>query len=80
MVGAGTVEFEMADATGGKAARYAIEDSHGRVTATRTQVVRGIALKTEPLSVEDWIQEVGAAIAGEVDRNKAARDALRDLL
>jgi hypothetical protein len=76
------IEVEFAGADSGKASRFAIEDAGGRgsLTATRVQVVRNIALKTEPLSVEDWIEAISAAIAAEAERNKSARNSLRDLL
>ncbi len=62
--------------------RYGIEDAggHGNLSASRTQIVRGIALKTQAVPVEAWIAEVSDAIARRADRHKATRDALRDLL
>jgi hypothetical protein len=35
----------------------------GALTATRCHIVRGIALKTEELSVEIWLQQVSQAVA-----------------
>jgi hypothetical protein len=44
--------------------RHAIEDAgQGRLKAERTHVVRGIALKTEPLGVEEWIERLAAGLA-----------------
>ena len=57
--------------------RYSLEDpGRGPLEAKRTRVVRGIALKTEPMTVPEWVAEFGAAMENEVDRNEAARDAL----
>ena len=52
----------------------------GPLVATKTQIVRGIALKTESLPVEDGIALLGAAIATRAETNKAARNALADFL
>jgi len=69
-------------AEGETVTRYGIEDASGKggLTASRTQVVRGIALKTQTVAVESWIAEVSEAIARRADRHKATRDALHDLL
>jgi hypothetical protein len=76
------IEVEFTGEDNGKASRFTVEDTGGRgsLTATRVQVVRNIALKTDTLPVEDWIEAVSASIAAEAERNKSARNALRDLL
>lgn len=75
------VEFTLPELGGTKATRYALEEDgkHG-VLAQRIQVVRNIALKTETLSVEEWIGLVVVAIGTEAERNKSARDALNRFL
>jgi hypothetical protein len=61
--------------------RFALEDAgRGPLLATRTQVVRDVALKTEPISITEWIQAVSAAIARRADESKATRDSLQQLL
>ncbi|MBC8102356.1 MAG: hypothetical protein H7Z41_07190 [Cytophagales bacterium] len=61
--------------------RFAIEDpGRGPLLATRTQIVRSVALKTETLGVDAWIEAVSGAIARRAVESKAARDALRQLL
>jgi hypothetical protein len=61
--------------------RFALEDpGRGPLVATRTQVVRDVALKTEPVTVNDWIQAVSAAMARRAAESKATRDSLRQLL
>ncbi|MES2462441.1 MAG: hypothetical protein V4671_17810 [Armatimonadota bacterium] len=61
--------------------RFALEDpGRGPLVATRTQVVRDVALKTEAIPVNEWIQAVSAAIARRADESKATRDSLRQLL
>ena len=61
--------------------RFAIEDpGRGPLVATRTQVVRDVALKTESISVQDWIQAVSAAMSHRAEDSKATRDSLQQLL
>jgi hypothetical protein len=57
--------------------RYTLEDpGRGLLQATRTHIVRGIALKTEPIPVQEWLEEMGAALDERVRTNAAAREAL----
>lgn len=57
--------------------RYTIEDpGRGPLVATRTRVVRGIALKTEALSVEQWLGDLGAALDERARTSAQAREAL----
>jgi hypothetical protein len=61
--------------------RYMLEDpGKGNLRATRTRVVRGIALKTEELPVQDWITELGAFLDERARTSQAARDALSRLV
>lgn len=61
--------------------RFALEDAgRGPLLATRTQIVRDVALKTDPIAVNDWILAVSAAIARRADESKATRDSLQQLL
>lgn len=76
------IEVDFRDGRDGQnATRYVIEDSGaGALTALRTQVVRGITLKTETIPTEEWIAGVGAGIARQAALSKAARDAMTRLL
>jgi len=61
--------------------RYTLEDSgHGLLRASRTHIVRGIALKTEEMVMEVWIQELGAALDSQAQTSAAAREALGRLV
>lgn len=61
--------------------RYRLEDSgKGPLVATVTHIVRGIALKTETISVPEWLAEVGAAIDERLRTNMATRNALAEML
>src|SRR5579885_1347462 len=61
--------------------RYSIADErHGRVRAERVNVVRNIALKTEQLSADEWLQSLAADLAGMAQRSERGRMALERLL
>ena len=61
--------------------RYRLEDpGRGPLRTTRVHVVRGIALKTEQLPVEEWVAELGTAIEERAQRSAAAREALAKLI
>jgi len=76
------IGVEFMEESGVKASRYVLEATNprGSLAATRVQVVRNITLKTEPVTVEKWIEEVGRAIAAEAEQHRASRDALNALL
>ena len=60
--------------------RYILEAGRGQLAATRTRLVRGIALKTEPIPIEQWLEELGDAVDERVRANAAARSALARLV
>lgn len=61
--------------------RYAIEDpGRGPLTAVRTQVVRGIALKSEPIAMPDCLAELETILEARAAENARARSALSGLL
>ncbi|AIE87374.1 hypothetical protein [Fimbriimonas ginsengisoli] len=61
--------------------QYEIDSgAKGQIRATRTHVVRGISLKSEPLDIETWIEEVGAAIEERMRSNARTKAALSGLL
>ncbi len=61
--------------------RYTLEDpGHGNLQATRTRIVRGIALKTETISVQEWVQELGSILDERARTSAAAREALSRLV
>lgn len=56
---------------------YAIADTgQGNLRCFRTRVVRGIALKTEETSVEEWVNALGSLIEQRARESASARDAL----
>ena len=61
--------------------RYAVEDSgRGALAAMRTQVVRGIALKTEPIAIPELLAELEAALEARAAENAGSRAALARML
>lgn len=60
--------------------RYELNGSSGRIQASRTHVVRGISLKSEPISVDQWLAEVGDAVDRHLHGNAEAAAALNRLL
>jgi hypothetical protein len=54
--------------------------TRGALESTRTHVVRGIALKTEPIPVEQWLHEISSRIEETVGKNSQARSALASAL
>ena len=48
--------------------------------AGRTRVVRGVAVRTEPMEVKAWLEELSAALANELERIGGGRAALERLL
>jgi len=61
--------------------RYTLEDpGRGPLLASRTRIVRGIALKTESIPVETWVQELGAALDERARSSATAREALARLI
>ena len=61
--------------------KLVLEDTgHGALQATFTRVVRGIALKSESLTVQEWVALVGDALEKSAKDNLAARNALASRL
>lgn len=48
--------------------------------AQRTRVVRSVAVRTEPMAIEDWLTELSADLAAELERTGVGRRALERLL
>ena len=61
--------------------RYSLEDpGRGPLLATRTHIVKGIALKTEEVAMPEWIAELGAVLEERARGSEAAREALSRLV
>lgn len=52
----------------------------GMLTAARTHAVRGIALKSEPVALDQWIEDLSAGLAGLARASLQDRMALQRLL
>ena len=61
--------------------RYALHvDDRGGLEATRSAAVRGIVLKSEPLSLDEWLDSLARDIADEARTSAQGREALERLL
>lgn len=61
--------------------RYTLEDQgRGPLQAAKIRIVRGIALKTESMTVPDWLTEIGAALDERARTSAQARAALSRLV
>ena len=70
----------LAARSNGASLEYAIEDpGQGPLTATKTQTVHGIKLKTETIAVDVWIEEVGRALSERAAATQSIRNALSAL-
>ena len=59
---------------------YRLGYEGGQVAASRVKVVRGITLKSEPLSVETWIADLVSELGSVAEHTEAGRIALQGLL
>jgi hypothetical protein len=60
--------------------QFELENSEGHVSCRRRNVVRGIALKNEPLSLEQWIDVVAERLVQEAGTTESDRVALERML
>lgn len=68
------VEVQLSEAS------YRIEEDHGRLSAVRQKVVRGIVLKNETIPLEQWIDELSQTLSQEAEQSESGRAALQQLL
>lgn len=59
---------------------YVVVADGGALNASRTHLVRGIALKSEPLGLDEWIETLAAELTDLADRSAQDRAALQRLL
>lgn len=55
-------------------------ERQGQLMAQRAKVVRGIVIKTEPVPVEQWIDDLAQLLAQEASKSAQARAALERFL
>jgi hypothetical protein len=60
--------------------RYLLAARDGVVEARRATVVRGVVLKTEELSLEEWLDALARGLADEARTSESAQLALQRLL
>jgi hypothetical protein len=57
-----------------------VKERKGPIQTTRAKIVRGIVLKTDLISMDQWINELANSLADESTRNAQARIALENFL
>jgi hypothetical protein len=60
--------------------RYELSHDEGTISTRRSSVVRGISLKSEKLSLDEWIDSLAAQLVAEAGRSERGRLALEQLL
>ncbi|MCY0865452.1 MAG: hypothetical protein OWQ57_10910 [Sulfobacillus sp.] len=60
--------------------QYELSVDQGRPTTRRVKRVRGVAIKTEPLSLAAWIEELAKSLYEVAQKEEAARLALERFL
>ncbi|HVX41907.1 MAG TPA: hypothetical protein VHB25_20265 [Gemmatimonadaceae bacterium] len=56
---------------------YVLRRERGTFQASRQHAVRGVVIRTDPLELDAFLAELGAAVDAEVARNERMRSALR---
>jgi hypothetical protein len=59
---------------------YELRSDDGQIACQRRNVVRGIALKTEQLSLEQWIDALAGGLVDEAGKTESDRVALERML
>ncbi len=59
---------------------YALSIDHGRLTARRSKIVRGVSIGSETLAVSDWLQRLNQDIRSLGEQAGAAHAVLHDFL
>jgi hypothetical protein len=62
------------------ASRFGLESEAGSVACRRRNIVRGIALSSEQLSLDRWIEELSRELANAASETERGRVALQRLL
>jgi len=60
--------------------QYVLNSDRGAIDARRATTVRGIVLKSEPVALDQWIDELARAIAADARQSEQGRLALERLL
>jgi hypothetical protein len=59
---------------------YELENVDGHISCVRRNVVRGIALKSDQLSLEEWVDSLAQGLVDEAGRTESDRLALERML
>lgn len=59
---------------------YVLENHRGRVAASRVKMVRGVAIKTDPMDLNPWIDAVSEELVQVANQESQARESLERFL
>lgn len=60
--------------------QYVLENQKGRVSTARVKAVRGVAIKTEPMDLNPWIDAVSQELVRVAQQEEASRESLERFL
>lgn len=60
--------------------QYVLEHQRGRVSTSRAKTVRGVAIKTEPLDLNPWIDALSQELVRIANQESQARESLERFL
>ncbi|NMP24076.1 hypothetical protein HIJ39_17220 [Sulfobacillus sp. DSM 109850] len=60
--------------------QYVLEHQKGRVNAMRVKMVRGVAIKTDPMDLNPWIDAVSEELVRVASQESEARESLERFL
>lgn len=60
--------------------QYVLENQKGRVSTARVKMVRGVAIKTDPMDLHPWIDAVSEELVRMAAQESSARESLERFL
>ncbi len=60
--------------------QYVLENQRGRVNTARVKMVRGVAIKTDPMELNPWIDALSQELVQVASREASARESLERFL
>ncbi len=60
--------------------QYILENQRGRVSTSRAKTVRGVAIKTEPMDLNPWIDALSQELVAMASQESSARQSLERFL
>ncbi len=60
--------------------QYVLENQRGRVSTSRVKMVRGVAIKTDPMELNPWIDAISEELVRVASHEATARESLERFL